>query len=394
MAGQARPSQCINSVESKYVVIGGRCYAGTVTDSWCPMFDGDYSGTWNTSNSFYFDDSYLEVELKDQTRIWAYGVYSYNDWNGALTIYKKENDSYINVSDKYKQLRVNENPGDWYVLYEELPAGIYKFTSSYRIDFEWFFENLFPSKLLLKKNDKYMTIIDGNLVEYTGDINTFDTATVTNANDFIPFIDNIENNNYQLISKKPFKATINGIKYDKSMICTLEPISMKKFKTIHSITGDYTIKNNGVIKLLFSFDKGTTWKTYDVNNATWNDVSVTIPIKLYENFSDDDKTNWDNAKTTILSDGVDVQNLGNVNFQIEKTKNLMFAVAFNRPAYADTCTLKGLNINYDGLETYTQLACGSDLSKYEARVSITGDSVEVKTASNQDKILVTMTTNI
>lgn len=72
----------------------------------------------------------------------------------------------------------------------------------------------------------------------------------------------------------------------------------------------------------------------------------------------------------------------------------MFAVAFNRPTYSDTCTLKGLNINYDGLETYVQLACGSDLNKYEATISITGDSVEVKTASNQDKILVTMTTNI
>ena len=72
----------------------------------------------------------------------------------------------------------------------------------------------------------------------------------------------------------------------------------------------------------------------------------------------------------------------------------MFAVAFNRLAYSNTCTLKGLNINYDGLGTYIQLACGSDLSKYEAMVSITGDSVEVKTAGNHEKILVTMTTNI
>ena len=72
----------------------------------------------------------------------------------------------------------------------------------------------------------------------------------------------------------------------------------------------------------------------------------------------------------------------------------MFAVAFNRPSYADTCTLKGLNINYDGLTTYIQLAVGSDLSKYEAKATITGDTVGVTTSSNQDKILVTMTTNI
>ena len=177
------------------------------------------------------------------------------------------------------------------------------------------------------------------------------------------------------------------------MIATIEPISMKKFETIHKITGIYNI-TNGAIKLIFSFDKGSTWKTYDVANSKWNTVSVNISIKLYENFTDEDKTNWNDATNTILSDGISVQNLGNVDFQSIKTDKLMFAAAFNRPSYADTCTLKGLNINYDGLTTYIQLAVGSDLSKYEAKATITGDTVGVTTSSNQDKILVTMTTNI
>ena len=60
---------------------------------------------------------------------------------------------------------------------------------------------------------------------------------------------------------------------------------------------------------------------------------------------------------------------------------------------ADTATLKGLNINYDGLITYVQLSTGSDLTKYEAKVEVTGDTVGVTTASDQDKILITMTTN-
>ena len=218
----------------------------------------------------------------------------------------------------------------------------------------------------------------------------FEDVTV-NGETFKPY-DKLKK--YTLVSNKVENLIVKALKVNKSMICTLEPISMKKFKTIHSITGDYIIKNSSVIKLLFSFDKGTTWKTYDVSGSAWKDVNVDIPIRLYENFSDTDKTNWDTARDTILSDGISVQNLGNVEFESVRTDKLMFAVAFNRPSYADTCTLKGLNINYDGLETYIQLACGSDLSKYEAMVSITGDSVEVKTASNQDKILVTMTTNI
>ena len=230
------------------------------------------------------------------------------------------------------------------------------------------------------------------------DVADVDVSTDLETNDFydlnaiVPYISTLPSDT-KIISNKEFYLKINGT-YPKSMICTLEPMSMKKFKTIHSITGDYTIENNGVIKLLFSFDKGSTWKTYDVTNSKWNTVSVNIPIKLYENFTDEDKTNWNDATNTILSDGISVQNLGNVDFQSIKTDKLMFAVAFNRPSYADTCTLKGLNINYDGLTTYIQLAVGSDLSKYEAKATITGDTVGVTTSSNQDKILVTMTTNI
>ena len=392
MAGTTRPSECSRSKESKYKVIGGNCYQGTITESFCPILDGVENSGWATKESFFWNEqgSYFEVEIMNLTRIWTYGMNN-AVWNASLTIYRKEGNDYVDVSDTYKIQRLGESIPGWYVLYEKVPAGIYKFVSSYRVDSEWFFEASFVSKFLLKKNDKYMTIIDNALVEYTGDTVTLDKATVENPSDFLPFIDNT--NNYQLISEKPIKAIISGIKTTKSMLATLEGISLRKYNTIHKITATTDI-TNGDIKFIFSFDKGATWKTYDISSSKWNGVNVDIPIKLYENFSDTDKTNWNTARDTILSDGISVQDLGNVDFQSVKTDKLMFAVAFNRPSYADTCTLKGLNINYDGLETYTQLACGSDLSKYEAKVSITGDSVEVKTAGNQDKILVTMTTNI
>ena len=390
MAGTTRPSEC--SRESRYKVIGGNCYQGTITESFCPILDGVTNSNWDAQTTFFWSrpGSYFEVELKQETRIWAYGM-NVADWNTSLDIYKKKGDSYVNVSDTYKIQRIGEAITGWYVLYEKVPAGIYKFVSTYRVDTEWFFECLFYSKFLLKKNDKYMTIVDNALVEYIGDTVTLDNATVENPSDFLPFIDNT--NNYQLISEKPIKAIINGIKTTKSMLATLEGISLRKYDTIHKITATTDI-TNGDIKFIFSFDEGSTWKTYDVSGSVWKDVNVDIPIRLYENFSDTDKINWNTARDTILSDGISVQDLGNVDFQSVKANKLMFAVAFNRPTYSDTCTLKDLKINYDGLETYIQLACGSDLNKYEATISITGDSVEVKTASNQNKILVTMTTNI
>ena len=259
------------------------------------------------------------------------------------------------------------------------------------------YNDIMTTYFLINDNGTYKNYDDTNnvLTNVTDVDKVFTDKTgikMSMLNKLIPHFSTLSKG-WKLISNKNFKLTVNGIKSNTSMIATLEPISMKKFETIHKITGIYNI-TNGAIKLIFSFDKGSTWKTYDVTNSKWNTVSVNIPIKLYENFTDEDKTNWNDATNTILSDGISVQNLGNVDFQSIKTDKLMFAVAFNRPSYADTCTLKGLNINYDGLTTYIQLAVGSDLSKYEAKATITGDTVGVTTSSNQDKILVTMTTNI
>lgn len=218
----------------------------------------------------------------------------------------------------------------------------------------------------------------------------FDEITI-NEETFKP-IDKFES--FSIISTSQNTLNINGIKVDKSMIATMEPLSMAAYETIHNITADYTTENNGAIKLIFSFDKGNTWKTYDVSTNVWNTVSVNIPSKLYDNFTSEEKSNWDSARDTILSDGISVQNLGNVVFSTETIKTLMFAVAFSRPTYADTCILRGLNIKYDGVVTYIQLAVGSDLTKYEAKVRITGDTIGVTSSTNCDKLLISVVTNV
>lgn len=218
----------------------------------------------------------------------------------------------------------------------------------------------------------------------------FDEITI-NEETFKP-IDKFES--FSIISTSQNTLTVNGIKVDKSMIATMEPLSMAAYETIHNITADYTTENNGAIKLIFSFDKGNTWKTYDVSINAWNPVSVNIPTKLYDNFTSEEKSNWDFARDTILSDGISVQNLGDVVFSTETIKTLMFAVAFSRPTYADTCTLRGLNIKYDGVVTYIQLAVGSDLTKYEAKVRITGDTIGVTSSTNCDKLLISVVTNV
>lgn len=240
----------------------------------------------------------------------------------------------------------------------------------------------------------YNTISDlsaSNFSNYEFNIyDLFDEITI-NEETFKP-IDKFES--FSIISTSQNTLTVNGIKVDKSMIATMEPLSMAAYETIHNITADYTTENNGAIKLIFSFDKGNTWKTYDVSINAWNPVSVNIPTKLYDNFTSEEKSNWDFARDTILSDGISVQNLGDVVFSTETIKTLMFAVAFSRPTYADTCTLRGLNIKYDGVVTYIQLAVGSDLTKYEAKVRITGDTIGVTSSTNCDKLLISVVTNV
>ena len=240
----------------------------------------------------------------------------------------------------------------------------------------------------------YNTISDlsaSNFSNYEFNIyDLFDEITI-NEETFKP-IDKFES--FSIISTSQNTLTVNGIKVDKSMIATMEPLSMAAYETIHNITADYTTENNGTIKLIFSFDKGNTWKTYDVSTNAWNPVSVNIPTKLYDNFTPEEKSNWDSARDTILSDGISVQDLGNVVFSTETIKTLMFAVAFSRPTYADTCTLRGLNIKYDGVVTYIQLAVGSDLTKYEAKVRITGDTIGVTSSTNCDKLLISVVTNV
>lgn len=369
--------------------------------------NGDYSG----GNISYTPDKKAKVKLYVKTnkiRLIYQSGRNYNPTDDSITIDGNNyliNSKQFGVENRYTLVFEKNNLDNTIheVILNPGTNGAYSITldaidiseSGYLLT-EDEYNKLISFNYLIYDNGTYKNYdaTNNKLVEVTDIDSVFTNYTgIKDLNKIIPFIPSFSEG-WKIVSNKNFNLKVDALKSTQEMICTLEPLSMKKFKTIHSITGDYTIENNGVIKLLFSFDKGTTWKTYDVNNSEWNDVNVDIPIKLYENFTDEDKTNWDTARDTILSDGISAQDLGNVDFQSVKANKLMFAVAFNRPTYSDTCTLKDLKINYDGLETYIQLACGSDLNKYEAMISITGDSVEVKTASNQNKILVTMTTNI
>ena len=189
----------------------------------------------------------------------------------------------------------------------------------------------------------------------------------------------------QLVSDMDFGLKINALKSTQEMIATLEPLNMKKYATIHKITPNYTIDGNGSIKIAFSFDDGVTWKTWDATND-WTDLSnVEVPLKLYENFTDADKTAWSNAQSEINTNGIDITNLSTVTFPTD-VKKMCFAIVFNRPTYADTATLTSFDILFDGLKTFI------GLDRDKCAVKFTGDSITVTPTSNADQLLITMIT--
>lgn len=338
----------------------------------------------NTFDLYYTLDDSLDVN-SELSKFKKVGTFKFNNTNNILEEIKFDNKL---IGKKFMIIPEKQNKSVAVVEFELWGNFVGVILQSnknyYSID----------EKYYNSSTKNYNTISDlsaSNFSNYEFNIyDLFDEITI-NEETFKP-IDKFES--FSIISTSQNTLTVNGIKVDKSMIATMEPLSMAAYETIHNITADYTTENNGTIKLIFSFDKGNTWKTYDVSNNVWNTVSVNIPSKLYDNFTSEEKSNWDSARDTILSDGISVQNLGDVVFSTETIKTLMFAIAFSRPTYADTCTLRGLNIKYDGVVTYIQLAVGSDLTKYEAKVRITGDTIGVTSSTNCDKLLISVVTNV
>lgn len=339
----------------------------------------------NTFDLYYTLDDSLDVN-SELSKFKKVGTFKFNNTNDTLEEIKFDN---ILVGKKFMIIPEIQNKGVAVVEFElwgnDFVGVILQSNKNYySID-----EKYYNSSA--KNYNAISDLSVSNFNNYEFNVSDLFKEITINEETFKP-IDKFKS--FSIISTSQNTLNINGIKVDKSMISTIEPLSMAAYETIHNITADYTIENNGAIKLIFSFDKGNTWKTYDVSTNAWNHVSVNIPTKLYDNFTSEEKSNWDSARDIILSDGISIQNLGNVVFSTETIKTLMFAVAFSRHTYADTCTLRGLNIKYDGVITYIQLAVGSDLTKYEAKVRITGDTIGVTSSTNCDKLLISAVTNV
>ena len=235
-----------------------------------------------------------------------------------------------------------------------------------------------------KTNSSLIEITDTSILNEVANLNTCiikeDLGTALSLMD-------LTTNNVTLISNVRNKITVRGLKQNVSMVVTIEPISLKRFEAIRRVTSEGEFTGSGNAKFVFSFDGGESWKTYDVTNSLWEDVvDINIPIKLYENFKEEDKINWNNAKDKIINEGVDISDISSVNFNVEDG-SMMIAVVILRDVCSDRATLKSLNLVYDSLKRFAKM-------NNNVEIGVCGNTIEIIPSLDCDTMVVNMVTNI
>ena len=153
--------------------------------------------------------------------------------------------------------------------------------------------------------------------------------------------------NFQIISPCDNNPkTVIGSKSKSGLIVANGDIYAGKISDrINSFTLEYTVNNNSAIKMAVSFDNGSTWKTY--KDGAFQELSITIPNKYYANMTDEEKTNYSNAKTTILENGFNASNLSSIDFNIDNLNTIRFAYVLYQDSINDDCKMSDLSWNFN-----------------------------------------------
>ena len=204
------------------------------------------------------------------------------------------------------------------------------------------------------------------------------TKEVTIGEETFKPIDKFDN--FQFVSKYNTPKTIKGRKSKTGMSIASGDIYTKVASRINSFTLDNTTTNNSSIKMAVSFDNGLTWKTYKDGNFT--DLSINIAVKTYENMTTDEKTNWDNAKTIITTDGFTPDVLSTIDFNtIENLSTIRFAYVLYQDLITDDCKVNNLSWQFDAKGSFQKM------KDSEITTSFSNGVINLIPNENQDMII-------
>lgn len=246
----------------------------------------------------------------------------------------------------------------------------------------------------IKQDDRYYGFSDDN---YNTDTQMYNEITLDNINSYL-YGNSVSNlttevtigdetfkpidkfDNFKIVSKYNTSKSITGRKTNSSMAIANGDIYTKVVSNIDSFTLSNTTTNSSYIKMAVSFDNGSTWKTY--KDKKFTDLSVTIPIKTYEDMSTEEKSNWNTAKETIMTNGFTPTELESIDFNIiENLSTIRFAYVLYQDLSTDTCEVNNLSWQFDAKGSFQKM------KDSEITTSFSNGVINLIPNENQDMII-------
>lgn len=238
------------------------------------------------------------------------------------------------------------------------------------------------NRCFIKSNDKYYTIAENSLVEITNEITSqliidrgVSPYTLTANQSLLP-------DKFKLITGEDNTFNINAIKSQKELV-----VASSDFHTTVQSNIDFFdvvgITDSGTsIKVTFSIDGGVTWKTY---NTEFRDLSVTIPLKPYNELTEEELNQWNNARDIISEQGIDIANLSKINFNTLNMDKIRFAYVLSINSKDNKCCTSQLKWQFDSKGTMKSMT--SD----ELEIELLQDSIKIVPRVSSDMIKINFT---
>ena len=334
------------------------------------LFDGIATNNFNTSDVCYwgYPGNHIIMTFGHSVNIYRAGT---NDWpqhNAKFKIFKMDEitKNFIDITSDVEQTTSAIRLNQWELTIKDLPAGTYKFylEEGLRLDSEWFLEE--PCSTYLVKNNNTIFCINEEYYDpETGLYIPFDDIdfpdkqcdTLFSTPEYLNGLRPVDKftGNIQIIKNNSSPTIFYGIKSTDELIVSDYDINNGVAETINSITLNYEKSDTAEIKIVFSFDKGETWNTF--NGDSVDKLNIVIPSERFEQFSDIQKEQWENAKDIIVRNGISCDDFNDARFNSKLVRffeengvtyeTIRFAYVLHRPNYNDDCSITDLKWNYN-----------------------------------------------
>lgn len=248
------------------------------------------------------------------------------------------------------------------------------------------------NKFLISKDNKFYSIKDELYNIETKSYNPLDITTVTVQN----IIDNGFNINiindsvtigeetfkpldkfddFKVISDVNFNINLHGLKGKKELIVANNSFSVSVAKNIDFFELLNNISEGNSIKIVVSKDNGSTWSTF--KDGSWSIVnSLEIPLKFYNQLSEEELVKWNTAINTIFTEGIDSSLIKTIDFNLLKADTLRFAYILNKETLDSVCEMSKLKWQFDSIGKFRALSstdCFIDISEHNISITPSTD---------------------